>query len=149
MIVCGIHCKFLIVLPILLKTWSFFLFYKGKCARPKNRTRLRNSARPTAPDQHRARDLSRPVIWENTSQKKPVLSHILCSDIDPTGKYLFRINNRDTRRDYSFRTIAKVSEKLTFLILNKQGVRNVNFPEKFCERTKWMILKKGFYEDFL
>ena len=49
MIVFGIYCDFFIVLPIWLRTSIsnvfFVFFYKAKCARPKNRARLRGDAR--------------------------------------------------------------------------------------------------------
>ena len=58
MIVFGIHCNFLIVLPIRLKTCrsNVFSLYKAKCARLKNRARLY---------QHQASNLSRPVYARN------------------------------------------------------------------------------------
>ena len=37
----------------------FFLFYKAKCARLKNRVRFSGFERPSAPDRHRARNFSR------------------------------------------------------------------------------------------
>ena len=39
---------------------EFFFFYKAKCARPKNRARLRGFVRQSVPDRHRASDLSSP-----------------------------------------------------------------------------------------
>ena len=66
MIVFGIYSKFFIFLSIRLKTCRsnvlFSFFYKAKCARPKNRTRLRGFARPSVLDRHRTHNLSRPVI---------------------------------------------------------------------------------------
>ena len=65
MIVFGIYCDFFIVLPIWLRTSIsnvfFGFFYKAKCARPKNRARLRGDARSSVLDGHRARNLSKPV----------------------------------------------------------------------------------------
>ena len=48
MIVFGIHCNFSIPLPVGLKARSigFFVFYKAKCACPKNRAFLRGFAHP-------------------------------------------------------------------------------------------------------
>ena len=40
----------------------FFSFLQGKICGPKNRVRLRGSARPSSPNRYRARNLSRPVI---------------------------------------------------------------------------------------
>ena len=63
MIVFGIQFNFFIVLPIPLKTCrSNVFFYKAKCARPKNRARLRDFPRPSALDRHLERNLSRPDI---------------------------------------------------------------------------------------
>ena len=46
--VCDIHCNFSIVLPIRMKIGKFqdlfFLFYKGRCARPKDPAHLRGFA---------------------------------------------------------------------------------------------------------
>ena len=64
-IVFGIHSYFFIALPIQLKHCRsnvFFLFYKTKCARQKNRELLRGFALPRAPDWHRLPNLSRNVI---------------------------------------------------------------------------------------
>ena len=49
---------------------------KEKCTLPKNRTCLRDFARPSAPDRHRARNLPRPdhqIMFEITEpeQKQP------------------------------------------------------------------------------
>lgn len=55
MIVFKIRCNFFIVLSIRLEICRS----KAKSPRPKNRPRLRDFARPSAPDQHRLRNLSR------------------------------------------------------------------------------------------
>ena len=82
MIVFRIHSSFFIVLPIRLKTYIlyfyilyyiyyiyiflyniiFFVFYKAKCARPKNRALIRDFAGPNVPDRHWARNLSMPDL---------------------------------------------------------------------------------------
>ena len=62
MIVFGIHCNFFFVLPNRPKTCrsnGFFLFYKAKCARPKNWALLRGFACPSAPNRQQVRNLSR------------------------------------------------------------------------------------------
>ena len=41
-----------------------FSFLKGKCARPKNRARLKSFARPSAPDLHWVRNLFMPDFVE-------------------------------------------------------------------------------------
>ena len=62
-IVFKIHCNFFIVLTIRLKTCrsnSFFVFWKAKCAHPKNRACLWGFARSSGHDRHRPRNLSGP-----------------------------------------------------------------------------------------
>ena len=65
MILFGIHCKSFIVLPIRLKTCrsNVFSFLQDKHARLGNQAHLRRFARPNASDQHRERNLSRPVEY--------------------------------------------------------------------------------------
>ena len=63
-VVFAIHNYFFIVLRIRIKICRyniFFLFYKANCAHPKNREQLRCLAHLSAPDQHRARNFSRPI----------------------------------------------------------------------------------------
>ena len=67
----GWYLKLTVTLTLLyLIDWklvdlSFFHIYKAKCARPKNRARLRGFVGPSVPDWHQVRNLSRP---ENVAQ---------------------------------------------------------------------------------
>ena len=63
MIIVGVYCNVFIVLPIRVKTCRcnvFSFFTRLKCARPKNRARVRSFARPSVSDRHRVRNLSKP-----------------------------------------------------------------------------------------
>ena len=58
----GIHYNFFIVylFDCNFVDLTSFSFLQGKFVPPKNRARLRGVARPSTPDQYRARTLSRP-----------------------------------------------------------------------------------------
>ena len=62
MIVLTVTFSFFYLLDWILADLMFFVFYKAKCARPKNRARLRAFASPSVPNWHRTSNLSRPGI---------------------------------------------------------------------------------------
>ena len=62
MIVLTVTFSFFYLFDWILADLMFFVFYKAKCARPKNRTRLRAFASPSVPNWHRTSNLSRPGI---------------------------------------------------------------------------------------
>ena len=62
MMVFGTHCNFFIFLPIGLKTCrsNVFFFFTRQNISTRKIGRLRGFTRPSAPERHRARSLSRP-----------------------------------------------------------------------------------------
>ena len=81
---------------------------------------------------------------------------ISCTNISPS--FIVILNNINfkffefVKRDHSFDTYAKFSEKVTFLTPWYAQVRlhirgnKCCFFGKFCERTKWMIAKSKYVE---
>ena len=117
MIVFGIQCNFLIVLPIRLKNCIsnvFFSSYKAKYARPLDRGRLRGFAHPSAPDRHRAHNLSRPEV---------LLMIWFCFDVAGKNSFdMMLINVESLHKKWSFPLRISSVNVTKSAVLN--GVRN-------------------------